>query len=267
MSTIVKTEAIVLRSIDFKESSKIVTFYTRQFGKIAGMVKGARQPKNKYGSSLEPMSYVALVIYKKEGRDVQTISHCDLIKPFRKLYEDLDKMSVGMAMIELVNIVAHEQEQNVELFTLLQRSLSVLNTATRSPQILLYYFEIQLARALGFEPSFVHCVSCKKELKEVVDGCLYKIHLEKGGLICTKCSAISGHTDTLPADILKIFRLIVSSNDLELVLSIDLSEQIENIIQSFLWTYLQYHVSGLRSLKSDRVFSKMFKGLENTEGK
>jgi DNA repair protein RecO (recombination protein O) len=229
------------------------------------MVKGARQAKSKYGSSLEPMSYVSVIIYKKEGRDVQTVSHCDIIKPFRKLYEDLDKMAVGMAMIELVNIVAHEQEQNVELFALLQRSLSSLNTATQNPQILLYYFEVQLSKVLGFEPSFTHCVSCKRELKEVKDGHIYKIHVEKGGLICTKCSAVFGDTVAMPSDVLKIFRTILTSNDIELILSIELNEKIENIMQSVLWSYLQYHVSGLRSLKSDRVFTKIFKGLENAE--
>ena len=266
MSTIVKTEAIVLRSVNIRESSKVVTFYTRQFGKVAGMVKGARQSKSKFGSSLEPMSYVLLVFYKKEGRDIQTVSHCDLMKPFRKLYEDLDKMAAGMAMIELVNIVAHEQEQNIELFTLLQRSLNALNTATHNPSNLLYYFEVRLAKVLGFEPLFGHCVSCRKELKEVADDRSYKIHIEKGGLICTKCSAVYGNTFVLPAGILKIFRQILTSNDVEAVFDLEVDEKMKNIMGSFIWTYLRYHISGLRSLKSDQVFSKIFTGLKNAEG-
>jgi len=266
MSTIVKTEAIVLRSVNIRESSKVVTFYTRQFGKVAGMVKGARQSKSKFGSSLEPMSYVLLVFYKKEGRDIQTVSHCDLMKPFRKLYEDLDKMAVGMTMIELVNIVAHEQEQNIELFTLLQRTLNTLNTATHSPSNLLYYFEIRLAKVLGFEPIFGHCVSCRKELKEVAEVRSYKIHVEKGGLICAKCSAVYGHTALLPAGILKIFRQILTSNEMEAVFDFEVDEKMRNIMESFIWTYLRYHISGLRALKSDQVFSKMFAGLKNAEG-
>ncbi|HEV8538897.1 MAG TPA: DNA repair protein RecO, partial [Bacteroidota bacterium] len=101
MSQIVTTEAIVLKSMKYRETSRIVTFYTRSFGKIPGIVKGARQAKSKYGTSLQPMSYVSLVFYRKEGREIQTVSQCDLMKSFRHLAEDMEKMAVGMAMIEL----------------------------------------------------------------------------------------------------------------------------------------------------------------------
>ena len=99
MSSIVKTEAVVLKSMKYRETSKIITFYTRDFGKVKAIAKGARQPKNKFGSSLEPMSYVLVVLYRKEHRDLQLISQCDLIKTFRHLSEDLDKMAVCMSAI------------------------------------------------------------------------------------------------------------------------------------------------------------------------
>ncbi|MBI4810400.1 MAG: DNA repair protein RecO [Ignavibacteriales bacterium] len=192
MSTIVKTEAVVLRSIDFKETSKIVTFYTRQFGKIAGMVKGARRPKSRFGTSLNPMSYVSLIIYKKEGREIQIVSQCDLIKPFRHLSEDIEKMAVGMAMIELVNIVTPEHAENAQLFLLLVNSLSSLNHAVKNPSNLLFYFEIHLARVLGFQPVLDHCVTCKKELKKINDDATYRFDIAKGGLACKRCSTAPG---------------------------------------------------------------------------
>ena len=261
MSTIVKTEAVVLRSIDFHETSKIVTFYTRQYGKIAGIVKGARRPKNKYGSSLEPMSYVSLVFYKKEGRDVQTVSNCDVMKPFRYLYEDIDKMAIGMAIIELMNIVIHEREENAQLFSLLVNSLNRINSAATGAINLFYYFEIHLAKDLGFQPSFDHCVSCKRELKEILDGQTYRFHIERGGLVCTQCSEISGQKSPLTADALKILRQIITSNHMDTLLEIKLDEESKGNLESFILTYLQYHLHGLRPLKSDKVFSKI---IDNT---
>ena len=71
---ITKSEAIVLKSMDFRDSSKIVTFYTRSFGKLKGIAKGARQMKSKFGAALEPITRVSLVLYKKEHRDLQLIS-------------------------------------------------------------------------------------------------------------------------------------------------------------------------------------------------
>src|SRR5436309_2774306 len=133
MSAIVTTDAIVLKSMKYRETSKIVAFYTRKFGKISAIVKGARRSKSKYGSSLEPMSYVSVVIYKKEGRELQTVSQCDVMKPFRHLADDLDKIAVGLSVIELVSIVAHEEEENTLLFLLVIDIMAALNDATRNP--------------------------------------------------------------------------------------------------------------------------------------
>ncbi|MBI3193860.1 MAG: DNA repair protein RecO, partial [Ignavibacteriae bacterium] len=110
---ILKTEAIVLRTINFKESSKIVTFYTKELGRVGAIVKGARRANSKIGAALEPMSHVQIVLYIKEGREVQTVGQCDLIHSYHHFAIDLEKLSVGLSIIELVYDIAHEQEQNV----------------------------------------------------------------------------------------------------------------------------------------------------------
>jgi len=258
MSSIIKTEAVVLRSVDIRETSKVVTFYTRQMGKVAGMVKGARRPKNKYGSSLGPMSYVTIVIYKKEGRDVQTVAHCDLVKSFRHLYEDLDAMAVGMSLVELVNIVSHDREENVPLFILLVNSLTALNAATKNPTNVLYYFELHCARVLGFQPSFDHCVSCQKVLNEVSQTQEYNFDIERGGLICSKCSFADDRILRISAEVLKFFREVSASHyDIHTVQEYEIDNHACSTIHHFLWCYLQYHVHDMRALKSEKVFGKI----------
>jgi DNA repair protein RecO len=258
MSSIIKTEAVVLRSINFRETSKIVTFYTRQMGKIAGIVKGARRSKNTYGASLEPMSYVSIVIYKKEGRDVQTVSHCDLMKSFRHLYDDLDKMAVGISMIELVNIVSHDRQENIPFFVLLVNSLTALNHATKNSANMLYYFELHCARVLGFQPSFDHCISCHKELREVSLTQEYKFDLGHGGLVCTTCSDAGRQVFRLLPNVLKFFRDISASDyDMNDIQEYELQKHEKAAIVNFLWQYLQFHVHDLRALKSEKVFGSI----------
>lgn len=257
MSAIVKTEAVVLKSIDFKETSKIVTFYTRQFGKISGIVKGARQPKNRYGSSLEPMSYVSLVFYKKDGRDIQTVSHCDLMKPFTYLYEDLEKISVGMSMIELVNLITHEHERNIPFFKALVDSLNALNNATQNPFNLLYYFELHIAKEFGYQLSFDHCIACNKKLVSIKDDQTYRFRIKQGGLICSRCAKDDEQKCLLSGHELRILQHIYASKDIESVMSEDMDEKTKIALETFLWTYLQYHITGLRPLKSKQVFSKI----------
>ena len=77
-----KTEAVVLKAVKYRETSKIVTLYTKKFGKINAVAKGAMLTTSKFGASLEPMSYILAVLYKKETREVQFLSQADLIKPF-----------------------------------------------------------------------------------------------------------------------------------------------------------------------------------------
>ncbi|MBI5020779.1 MAG: DNA repair protein RecO [Ignavibacteriales bacterium] len=257
MSVIEKTEAIVLRSVDFRESSKIVTFYTKKFGKIAGIVKGAKQTKNKFGSSLEPMSYVSLVFYFKEGRDVQTVSSCDIVKPFRKLFDDIDKMTVGMGIIELLNNVTLDRHENIQLFTHVVNSLNSINSATKNAKNLFFYFEYHLARLLGFGLQFDHCVQCDKILSHVVDGNRYHYSIDRGGLICSKCSGMTGTQFEISSELLKIFREIFSSNNIDLIIETEIASVNGEMIQNFLWTYLQYHLPNLHSLKTLTVLGKI----------
>jgi DNA repair protein RecO len=258
MSTIIKTEAVVLRAMKYRESSKIVTLYTRDHGKISTIVKGARQVKSKYGSSLEPMSYVSVVFYDKVGRDLQLLTQSDVISTFRHLYEDLEKMSAGMTMIELLNIIAHEQEENIPLFTLLVDSLKTLNVAEKNSNNIVYAFEIHLAEILGFHPTFSCCFSCGKSTEKILqEHADVYFHLSKGGLLCDGCSSISGQKVLLSKTVLTVLDRIASCSVDDELTTIKIDTVSRNEIENFLWNYLRFHVSGMRVLKSGKVFSKI----------
>ncbi|MBI4549149.1 MAG: DNA repair protein RecO, partial [Ignavibacteriae bacterium] len=257
MSHIVKTEAVVLRSMKYRESSKIVTFYTRQFGKISVIAKGARLPKSNYGSALEPMSYVSTVLYKKDGREIQTLSQADVVKSFLSLRENLQKMAVGMTIIELVNVVVHEQEENAALFNLLVDSLSAVNDATKNPSNVLYKFEVHLSRILGFQLTFDSCVSCRKRILDgEPESDAVQFHFAKGGLICNKCVHVPGNKVSLSKESFKALHHISSTKNLSDVSDLEIDPESKREIERLLEKYLRYHVSGFRSLKSERVFSK-----------
>jgi len=250
MSTISKSDAVVLKSLKYRESSKIVAFYTRGFGKLTGIVKGALRPRSRYGSSLEPMSYVNLVFYRKEGRDIQTISECDTIKSFRRLSEDLDLMAAGMTIIELVDLVAYGEVENIPVFNLLVDSLESLNTIPGSPSGILYHFELHLARALGFGPSFGDCVSCGSDRTVC-------FHISMGGLLCAKCASLPGQTVKMSGGTVDLLRRLAGSRGSDKLPQSEITPREAEETDKFLWTYLRFHVSGIRNLKSSGVFSKI----------
>jgi DNA repair protein RecO (recombination protein O) len=256
MSSIVKTDAIVLRAIKYGETSKIVTFYTKQFGKISAIAKGARHPKSKYGSSLDPVSYVSIVVYKKEGREIQTLSQCELQKSLNNLLQDIQKMAAAMAVVELVTIVAHEQEENQSLFKLLADSLSAINHTTNNPLILLYTFELQLARILGFQPRFDNCVSCRKQFKLNTENRIV-YHLGHAGPLCSSCNNFAGAKMSISHTSFEILKNMSLNANMDSNEAADCNTRNLKEIESFIRQFLQAHVSGMRPLKSEKVFSKI----------
>ena len=124
---LVKTDAVILKSMKYRDTSKIVTLYSKEFGKLKVIAKGARSAKNKFGASLDPLTCSHVVLYKKEQRDLHLLSQCDLILPFNRLREDFDRMSVGFSVIELLNQIVHEEERNEPLYQLLLETLTALN--------------------------------------------------------------------------------------------------------------------------------------------
>ena len=180
MTGIVTTDAIVLRAMKYRETSKIVTFYTREAGKLAGIVKGARRRNNRFGSALEPMSHVALVVFRKEGREIQTVAQCDHLHRYPRLTADLAAMAAGMSIIELTGMVAHEEERNVPLFDLLAGTLGALNRAERHASNFRWYFELKLLEIAGVRPVLDRCAVCRKGVK---DSGAALFHIARGGVL------------------------------------------------------------------------------------
>jgi DNA repair protein RecO (recombination protein O) len=204
------------------------------------------------------MSYDLIVVYRKEGPELQSLSQCDLLRSFRHIREDLEKMSAGMAMIELISIVAREEEENTPLFSLLTDSLAAVEDATKNPLIVLYWFEVQLARILGFQATFDRCTSCRKPLLEDrSETGAVRFHLEKGGPLCTACSPRPGQALLADRGVLRVLHRLSQIVDAQEVARVELEPGSGETIRDFVRKYLRFHVQGLRPLKSERVFSRI----------
>ena len=81
--SIVKTEGLIIRVMDYLESSKIITCFTPDHGKISLLAKGAKRPKSRLGGSLDLLQHIALVYYQKDTRELQTLSQVDVISSFQ----------------------------------------------------------------------------------------------------------------------------------------------------------------------------------------
>jgi len=146
---IIKTECIVLKSDNYRSSSKLVTLYTEELGKLRCIAKGVRQTRTKWGSVLQPMSCLTAIIYYKENKSLHMLSTAEHNELYLSLYDIFEKTTVGYRLLELVLRTTTDNHPNRDLFCLLKDSLRRLNAADSGFHTLLLAFEFRLAELLG----------------------------------------------------------------------------------------------------------------------
>jgi DNA repair protein RecO (recombination protein O) len=267
---ITRTDAVVLKSMKYRESSKIVTFYSRRFGKVKGIAKGARQMKSKFGAALEPLSAVSLILYKKDHRELQLISQCDVLKTYKNIHSGLERMAVGLSIIELLNQLTHEEEGNDALYTLLVQSLDELERAQKHFMNFFLAFELRCASVLGFMPSLDACKSCGRKLDDLVADDSAVFQSAKGAVLCSRCwqpdpvlregTLRLGRTGTsgtfsqegnirVSIGVLKGLSRLLNA-PLESMGSLDFGPVLGNEIDGTLRLYLRQHFEDLKPIKS-----------------
>lgn len=153
------TEAIILKSLKYRDSSKILTVYSAEFGRCSLVANGARKAKNKFGSALEPMSCSTLTFYKHRGKDLHTLSNAETSVPLRNLMDSFDRITAGLAVCEIVYASQVHEEQNLAIFDLLRRTLVALNASERNEQTLVLWFQAHYAALLGFRLAPTVCAA------------------------------------------------------------------------------------------------------------
>lgn len=152
--SIVKTEAFVLKSFRYGETSKIVTLFTKDFGKLNAVVKGARTYKSKICGVLESMNYINTVIYLKENRDLQLLTNAEYKKSFGNILIDFERLQASFRIIEMLNKSVIENDINRNIFELLINTYEMLNDAESNVYRCILHFQIQLVNVLGLSPDF-----------------------------------------------------------------------------------------------------------------
>jgi len=182
-----KTNAIVIRSFNYGESDKIVTFLTEDFGRLKGIAKGARRSKKRSQNVLEPFSHIRLIFFERGKGGLVRVESGDLISSFPKIREDLKKTLFGYYYLELINEMAGEREKNNEAFDLLLtflRNLELMEPRKEHLRI----FEIRILSIFGYQPNMLRCDLCRKDWDNLREMGKLFFSIERGSLICENCS-------------------------------------------------------------------------------
>jgi DNA repair protein RecO (recombination protein O) len=185
-----KADAIVLRSMRFSESDRILHLYTLERGRVNAIAKGVRKTGSRFGARLEPLTRVSLVLHEGRG-ELHTVSGADIVTSHAAVRTDSYTLAVGLIGAEAVLKLFAEPEPHPRAYDGACRFLELLEgplERAADPQHdgLGLAFQLKLLAVAGYLPHLVSCASCGS------DGALVGFSPAAGGAVCAICLTTAG---------------------------------------------------------------------------
>ena len=253
-----KTHAIILHSRKQGETSKILSIFSQNFGKLSVMVKGSRSIKSRYWGVLEVFNYVSIVFYRKETRNLQYVSNAEIINHFPNIHSQLGKMALAAIPCEIIERSEEREHNNPKLFTLLLDTFQALEKEETGLRNIIRSFLVKYLDISGFKPEISKCHECGQQHP---DGQVY-FGLDKGYFTCQKCGIPNGADVQLSGfaiDTLYWLQSVAVGEAYRANVNARLGKELD----SFLLTYLRYHMDNLDTIRSFNFLEELKSNLTN----
>jgi DNA repair protein RecO (recombination protein O) len=182
-SRTIKTQAIVLRRVEYSEADFILTLLTPHHGKISAIAKGVRRPTSKLSGHVELYHHLHMLL--RQGRNLHIVSQVELRNPFLELGVDLEHIGYASHFAELIDRFTIDNEESTAAFYLLLAGLKWLTEPEVDLRLAARYFEIKLLEAMGYAPALFVCAMSGEQLAasdhfySAADGGVIAYHLGK----------------------------------------------------------------------------------------
>lgn len=191
-----KTEGIVLKEIRYKDTSKILNIYTKKYGKVNVLARGAYRPKSQIIANTQPFSYNEYQLYK--GKSFFYLNQGDIIDSFYSIREKMERVVFGYYILELIEKSIPDEQENEKLFLLLKKGLQVLSSLDNDFIKFIIAYELKFISFLGYKPYIDKCVGCGNATKNNI-----KFSITEGGILCCDCNSIDPLSIYINNDIYK----------------------------------------------------------------
>jgi len=237
------TEAIILQTHNYGDTSLICNLFSKDFGKLALIAKGARTLKNPNRAILQPLHYIKVEYYYKPNRNMQLLKEASINNHYHKIKKNYSKLTYSYMCIDILNKISQFDNPCNIIFRLIKSTLHSIN-ANNAESVNLFYlfYQIQLLKYLGFQPNIKSCSICNKNFTNA--------HYNKnvGQLICSNC----GQTKELKLNnnTINLIKTLENThiNDIPTIKNYNASDI--NIIKKFFIHYITYHIFDISKIKS-----------------
>lgn len=233
-----RTKALVLRSVDYKETDTILTLLTPEDGKRTAAARGSRRRDSALAAATQILTWSDMVLYEYQGR--WAVKEAAVERTFRGVSQDVERLSLGCYFAEAAEVLAVEELPAGELLSLVLNSLHVLDRQPDKPlELVKAAFELRLMCLSGYEPNLEGCAACGRTEPEDA-----RFHLREGSLHCAPCREGAGDGISLPvgAPVLAAMRHIVRGDPKRLFsFRLDAAplEQLSGVCEAYMMTQLE----------------------------
>jgi DNA repair protein RecO (recombination protein O) len=197
----------VIRSVDVFETSRVLTLFTRELGKVSALAKGARRLRSPFQAGLDLLSVCDIVLLHKASEALDLLTEAVLLERFDSLRRDLAALYAGYYVAELLNDLTDSHDPHPKLYDAAEVTLRHLGDAPLRPRRVLR-FELACLRELGLMPALEDCVHCGSHVEARGDAVAFG--LATGGVLCTDCRPGQPHVTTLSGRTLETIRILAS---------------------------------------------------------
>jgi DNA repair protein RecO (recombination protein O) len=180
-----KALALVVRTTDWSETSRIATLWTREFGKVRGLAKGGRRLKSPFETALDLLTVCSIVFLRKSSGSLDLLTEAQVVKRFTRLRSDLPALYAGYYIAELLSDLTEDYDPHPLLFDEALWALEGLGETKSGTGPRLARFELVLLRELGYGPALETCAACAR----TVTGSGLAFSAAAGGVVCPECQS------------------------------------------------------------------------------
>ncbi len=254
MTQTIKTDALVIHSQRWSETSKIVELFTPNMGYLKVLAKGALRPKSEFRGVLENLNRIEALISLRETRGLQIITEVYLIDAYSNIREDLNSTAIAFSILELIRAYVRYNENALILYDFTVESFYALNQKTQpEPMIFLLKFMLFLSEYLGFGWNFNTCHVCEKPPQSFP----LRVDPVNGAIICSGCTSRNNpQRFLLDRNEWQFLTQLTAASpqDVPKFLTTDLSDVRFRLLLDMLLMHLNYHTEQRVQLKSLKMY-------------
>jgi DNA repair protein RecO (recombination protein O) len=204
-----ETRAIILKRTAYGDADWIVTFFSKEYGRMSGMAKSARASRKRFGGALEPGSIVRLQYVERRAGNLVRLEEAVIDRVHLGIMKSLERIEAMARAVDIANAFLQEYQAAPDKFDLLEGWLTHINEVDPKPWEQVAY-ELRWLVLSGFQPQLDSCVACGDESSH---GDRWAFDLEKGGVICSPCSGNHGTLRLKRTDVESLISLIGFDGD------------------------------------------------------